>query len=68
MLDICFRLQEWNRSETKITYKMNYNKEEYLLVIYCDRKFHNRIYECDKHIPEELDWFLDTVLSREKKY
>lgn len=66
MLDICLRLQEWNRSETKITYQMNYNNEEYFLIVYCDGKFHNRIYECDKPVPEELEWFLDKVLSREK--
>ena len=66
MLNICLSLQEWNRSETKITYKMNYNNEEYFLIVYFDGKFHNRIYECDKPVPEELEWFLDKVLSREK--
>lgn len=66
MLDVCLSLQEWDRSETKITYKMRYNDEEYFLSVYCDGKFHNRIYECDRPIPEELDWFLDNVLSRER--
>ena len=42
-----------------------YNQESYIINTYNDGKFHNKLYECEKEIPEELDWFVDTVIIRE---
>ncbi len=37
----------------------------FLIKTYNDGKFHNKLYECEKEIPEELEWFVDTVIRRE---
>ena len=42
-----------------------YNHESFLIKTYNDGKFHNKLYECEKEIPEELEWFVDTVIRRE---
>lgn len=67
MLDLCIRFKEFDRDEKEITYQLNYNKEDYLLFVPCDGKFHNKLYECEEgnEIPEELEWFVDTIIRRE---
>lgn len=52
-------------TETETIYEMTYNKEKYSLRVLHDGKFHNKIYECDKEIPEELTFFVDTIINRE---
>lgn len=42
-----------------------YNGESFNIHIYNDGNFHNRLYECDKEIPEELEWFVDKVIEKE---
>ena len=42
-----------------------YNHESFIIKMYNDGKFHNKLYECEKEIPEELDWFVDIVIRRE---
>ena len=46
-------------------YLIIYNQESFVIKTYNDGKFHNKLYECEKEIPEELDWFVDTVIRRE---
>lgn len=65
MLHLFVKFEEFSRDEKKITYVLDYNKEEYLLFVPCDGEFHNRLYECEKKIPKELEWFVDTVIRRE---
>lgn len=58
-IDIYFR-QTGNNE-----YWLLYNHESFLIKTYNDGKFHNKLYECEKEIPEELEWFVDTVIRRE---
>ena len=58
-IDIHFRQIEDNE------FWLIYNQESYIINTYNDGKFHNKWYECEKEIPEELDWFVDTVIIRE---
>ena len=30
-----------------------------------DGKFHNKLWECEKEIPSELEWFLHDVITKE---
>ena len=46
-------------------YWLIYNQESFVIKTYSDGKFHNKLYECEKEIPEELEWFVDTVIRRE---
>ena len=65
MLNLCVKFEEFSRDEKKITYVLEYNKEKYILFVPCDGKLHNKLYECEKKIPKELEWFVDTVISGE---
>jgi hypothetical protein len=42
-----------------------YNSETYLIYVPNDGKFHNKLYECEKEIPRELEWFVDTIIRKE---
>lgn len=46
-------------------YWLIYNQESFVIKIYNDGNFHNKLYECEKEIPEELEWFVDIVIKRE---
>ena len=52
-----------NKNET--TYKLMYNEELYLLYVKHDGKFHNKLWESDMEIPEELEMFVHTIIKRE---
>lgn len=58
-IDIHFRQIEPNK------FWLLYNGESFEIFTYKeDGKFHNKLYECSKEIPEELKWFVDTVIRR----
>ena len=46
-------------------YWLIYNQESFVIKTYNDGKFHNKLYECSKEIPEELEWFIDKIIRRE---
>lgn len=58
-IDIHFKQIESNK------FWLLYNGESFEIFTYKDGKFHNKLYECEKEIPEELEWFVDTVIRRE---
>ena len=58
-IDIHFKQIEPNK------FWLLYNGESFEIFTYNDGKFHNKLYECEKEIPEELEWFVDTVIRRE---
>lgn len=58
-IDIHFRQIEPNK------FWLLYNGESFEIFTYNDGKIHNKLYECEKEIPEELEWFVDTVIRRE---
>lgn len=62
-ISITFEVFLENKNET--TYKLMYNEELYLLYVKHDGKFHNRLWECDKEIPEELEMFVHIIIRRE---
>lgn len=65
MLYLCIeKFKEVSRDEKKITYVLGYNEEEYLLIVPCDGKFHNKLYECEKEIPKELERFVEEMIRR----
>lgn len=53
--------------ENETTYELRYGKESYLLFAKHDGKFHNKLYECEKEIPEELVWFVDSCIREDLK-
>lgn len=66
MLNLNVRLQESViREDNKITYRLWYENDLYTLTVNCDGKFHNKLYECDREIPQELVGFVDTIIKRE---
>jgi hypothetical protein len=60
---ITFKL--FDEDEKEITYELMYNRKSYLIFVLNDGKFHNKLYECDKEIPEELVFFVNTIIRRE---
>lgn len=46
-------------------YWLIYNQESFVIKTYNDGNFHNKLYECEKEIPKELEWFIDTVIRKE---
>ena len=58
-IDIHFRQIEPNK------FWLLYNGESFEIFTYNDGKFHNKLYECSKEIPEELEWFVDKIIRRE---
>ena len=68
MLYLCIeKFKEVSRDEKKITYVLGYNKEEYLLIVPCDGEFHNKLYECEKKIPKELERFVEEMIRRDSE-
>lgn len=58
-IDIHFRKIKDNK------YWLLYNQESFEITTYNDGEFHNKLYECNKEIPEELEWFVDIVIRKE---
>lgn len=48
-------------------YWLVYNQELFKITIYDDGKFHNKLYECEKEIPEELVYFVEMMLKKEAR-
>ena len=61
--NVKFEVFDEDKEET--TYELTYNKESYLIYVKHDGKFHNKLYECEKEIPEELVWFVDNIIRNE---
>ena len=59
------KFETFDEDETETTYELTYNKESYLIYVKHDGKFHNKLYECEKEIPEELVWFVDNIIRNE---
>jgi hypothetical protein len=65
MEDLRVDFKELSDTEDKTVYELTYKGERYLLHVSHDGKFHNNLYESDRKIPEELTWFVDTIVRRE---
>nr|DAR44150.1 MAG TPA: hypothetical protein [Caudoviricetes sp.] len=64
-MEINVTLKEVSRTRNYRNYKLFYNNEEYYLTVYFGEEFHNKIWECDKEIPEDIAPFVTKVLTRE---
>lgn len=60
-IDVHFRKIKENK------YWLIYNHESFEITRYNDGEFHNKLYECKKEIPEELEWFVDIIIRKELK-
>lgn len=61
MKDIDIHFRQTGNNE----YWLLYNHESFIIKAYNDGQFHNKLYECEKEIPEELEWFVDKIIRRE---
>ena len=59
------KFEVFDKDKKETTYELTYNKESYLIYVKHDGKFHNKLYECEKEIPEELVWFVDNIIRSE---
>lgn len=64
MLDLQVEFKTFKEQEHETTYKLTYKEEVYLIIVPHNEKFHNKLWECEKEIPEELIWFVDTIIRR----
>lgn len=62
---ICISFEEFMDDEKEITYELKYNRDSYLIFVPHNGEFHNKMWECEKEIPEELERFLDFVIGKE---
>lgn len=67
MVDLNVTLKTFVEDKNITVYKMVYNRETYIILVVHDGKFHNRLYKCEKEIPEELEWFLHYVIEQDLK-
>ena len=65
MKKISVDFEVFMENENETIYKLTYNEELYLLHVKHNGKFHNRLWECDKEIPEELEMFVHVIIVRE---
>lgn len=65
MLDLQVEFKTFNEQEHETTYKLTYKEEVYFIIVPHNGKFHNKLWECGKEIPEELIWFVDTIIRRD---
>lgn len=59
------KFEVFSEDENETVYELSYNKEYYLIYVKHDGKFHNKLYECEKEIPEELQWFVHNTVRNE---
>lgn len=62
---ICISFEEFVVEEKETTYELKYNRDSYLIFVPHDGEFHNKMWECEKEVPEELECFLDIVIRKE---
>lgn len=67
MIDLRVDFKTFMEDENETTYELTYKKETYLIFVKHDGKFHNKLWECEKEIPAELEWFLHDVITEELK-
>ena len=65
MLAVEVSLIEISRTRNFRNYKLVYNGESYRLSVYFGEKFCNKLWECEKDIPEEIAPFITNILSKE---
>lgn len=65
MLDLHLRFKTFMKDEEETTYELTYNGETYLIFVPHDGKFHNKKWECEKEVPEEVAHFISIVIDRE---
>ena len=65
MLDLHLRFKTFIENENETTYELTYNRETYLIFVPHDGKFHNKKWECEKEVPEEVAHFISIVIDRE---
>lgn len=58
-------LEEESRTKNHRSYKLVYNDEIYFLTVYSGKEFRNKIWECEKEIPEDIAPFITKVLKKE---
>lgn len=58
-------LKEESRTKNQRSYKLIYNDEVYFLTVYSGKEFRNKIWECEKEIPEDIAPFITKVLKKE---
>jgi hypothetical protein len=65
MKNIYITFELFDEDEKEITFELLYKKKSYLIFVPNDGEFHNKLWECEEEIPEELVFFVDTVIRRE---
>ena len=65
MIDLRVDFKTFMEDENETTYELTYKRETYLIFVKHDGKFHNKLWECEKEIPSELEWFLHDVITKE---
>ena len=71
MDDIELEFIHWTCNEEEALYEIRYMGEKYLITMPLGKEPHDKLYECwnekSKKLPKELEGFVETILSREKK-
>lgn len=65
MLNINVSLVEISRTRNFRNYKLVYNGEVYILTVNFGEKIHNKLWECEKGVPEDIAPFVTRVLAKE---
>ena len=65
MINLRVDFKTFMEDENETTYELTYKRETYLIFVKHDGKFHNKLWECEKEIPSELEWFLHDVITKE---
>ena len=65
MKDIYMSFKEILAEENETIYELIYDAESYLIYVVHDGEFHNKLWKCEKEIPEELTMFVDYIVRRE---
>lgn len=58
-------LEEESRAKNQRSYRLVYNDEVYFLTVHFGKAFRNKIWECEKEIPEDIAPFITKVLKKE---
>lgn len=65
MINLRVDFKTFMEDENETTYELTYKRETYLIFVKHDGKFHNKLWECEKEIPEELEMFVHIIIRRE---
>lgn len=58
-------LKEVSRTRNYRNYALVYNGDTYRLSVYFGEKSHDKLWECDKKIPEDVVSFVKNILTKE---